>query len=254
MYRIIKPVVVCLLLIIASALFVYAARHGVFFVVVLTLLVPLIMHFAGHYRFLYRWMAYIPLTITVPWLLSLESEIWQSKPLCWFVIAIIGVSIASGGPARTLVAILGWAERSTAPLEQAAAAVVHSDDVVVCTVKAWFAVRPHAKLVYCYGLPAQVSSVRRLICQPTVSVCSVYIRPADPWLEKMSPVNETSSLSPEPPAAIARRFTAIIRCPVLRIRRRHVIQPISTGGFLSERPGHTHVCVFTTSPRYAFPV
>ena len=60
-----------------------------------------------------------------------------------------------GVPLRTLAILPHWAERSTAPLDRMAAKIVQSSDVVVCNYKAYFSVRPRAKLVYAYGLPAR---------------------------------------------------------------------------------------------------
>ena len=47
-------------------------RKLIRFIIAVTLIVPPVMHFAGHYRSMYRWMTYIPLAIAVPRLLERE--------------------------------------------------------------------------------------------------------------------------------------------------------------------------------------
>jgi hypothetical protein len=129
-------------------------RRRIVLVVLLTIIIPPAMHLAGHYRSMYRWMTYIPLTIAVSWILGLRPEIIGRQPFRWMVFIILGMSLAAGVPARTLNIIPQWSKRSTAPMEHAAAAIVHPDDVVVCSMQAWFAVRPHARQVYCCDLIA----------------------------------------------------------------------------------------------------
>jgi hypothetical protein len=130
-------------------------RRRIIFVVLLTLIVPPAMHMAGHYRSMYRWMTYIPLTIAVPWILGLKPGLVKHRPMAWVVFVAIGAALAAGIPARTLIILPKWSERSTAPLDHAAATIVHPDDVVICSRQAWFALRPHARQVYCCDLPAR---------------------------------------------------------------------------------------------------
>ncbi|HEV2694990.1 MAG TPA: hypothetical protein VG347_19000 [Verrucomicrobiae bacterium] len=130
-------------------------RRRIIFVVLLTLLVPPAMHVAGHYRSGYRWMTYIPLTIAVPWVLGLESGIARPRMLSCVAMVFIGASLFAGIPARTLIALHSWPARSITPIEQAAAALVHPDDIIICSRSVWFAVRPRARQVYCCNLPAR---------------------------------------------------------------------------------------------------
>ena len=68
--------------------------------------------------------------------------------------AILGLSLFLGVPFRSLWTLRDWSARSVTPLEKVAAQVVKSNDVVVCQFKTYFAVRPHAKLVYGSGMSA----------------------------------------------------------------------------------------------------
>jgi hypothetical protein len=104
---------------------------------------------------MYRWMTYIPLAIATPWLLNLKSRMNQSYPPRKMVFSILGVALLLGLPVRTLLAFPEWSKRSIGPIENATASIVHSNDVVVCSLKAWFAIRSHAQLVYCCDLPAR---------------------------------------------------------------------------------------------------
>jgi hypothetical protein len=132
-----------------------SAQRRIIFVVLLTLIVPPVMHVAGHYRSMYRWMTYIPLTIAVPWVLGLKPGLLKQPPLAWVAMVAIGMALITGIPARTVAVLPQWSERSTVPLDHAVAAIVHPDDVVICSRSAWFTVRPHARQVYCCDLPAR---------------------------------------------------------------------------------------------------
>jgi 4-amino-4-deoxy-L-arabinose transferase-like glycosyltransferase len=153
-------------------------RRRIWFVILFTLLVPPVMHFAGHYRCMYRWMTYIPLTIATPWLLGLDLAIKKSVSFQWLAAIAIGVAVALGVPARTLHAISNRAERSAGPIERAATARVRPDDVVVCSLKAWFAVRPHARLVYCCDLPSR-GALEKTVDLPANRVSLLCLFPKD---------------------------------------------------------------------------
>jgi len=133
----------------------HKSRKFMLFMVAVTLCVPPLMHLAGHYRSFYRWMTYVPLAIAVPWLLEMQSNTADQKRFRRWLYLGMGISFFMGIPLRTLAILPHWAERSTRPLERVAAETVQSSDVVVCSYKAYFAIRPRAKLVYAYGLPAR---------------------------------------------------------------------------------------------------
>ena len=124
------------------------------FVALTTLVIPPVIQLAGHYWSDYRWMTYIPLAIAVPRLLELAEGWTVSTVVRRAVFAILGLSLFLGVPFRSLWALPDWSARSVRPLKSVAAQVVKSNDVVICNFKAYFAVRPHAQLVYCSGLSA----------------------------------------------------------------------------------------------------
>jgi hypothetical protein len=144
-------------------------RRRIVFVVLLTLIVPPAMHMAGHYRSMYRWMTYIPLTIATPWILGLKPELLKYRPLSWLTASAIASALIMGIPARTLIIIPTWSARSITPIDHVVTDLVHPDDVVICNRQSWFAVRPHAGQVYCCDLPA-VGEFSRTVVLPTNSV------------------------------------------------------------------------------------
>ena len=130
-------------------------RKLILFIVSVTLFIPPAMHFAGHYRSYYRWMTYIPLAIALPRLLEAQCQTSGQNKLHRYFLVVIGISVFLGVPLRTLAILPRWTERSIQPLEKVAANIVQPSDLVVCNFKAYFAIRPYAKLVYAYGLPAR---------------------------------------------------------------------------------------------------
>ena len=154
------------------------ARRGIIFVMLLTLVVPPVMHIAGHYRSMYRWMTYIPLTVAVPWILGMKPEHCRLKAAWYLVTVTLAAALIAGIPARTLLILPKWAERSTAPLEQATADIVRADDVVVCSYATWFAVRPHARQVYCGDSIAR-GAFWRTVDLPTNSVSLLCLWPGE---------------------------------------------------------------------------
>jgi hypothetical protein len=131
------------------------SRKLMLFILATTLLVPPLMHAAGHYRSYYRWMTYVPLAMVVPRLLEIARESGCSLPVRRWAFAAISFSLLLGVPLRTLAVIPGWKARSMKPLDEAAAAMVKPSDIVVCQHKAYFAIRPRAQLVFALGLPAR---------------------------------------------------------------------------------------------------
>jgi hypothetical protein len=128
-------------------------RH-VFLAVAIVLTVPPLMHLAGHYRSMYRWMTYIPLCILAPKIageLAAHSNDPALRRIAWLgFIAAIFIGI----PMRTLFVIPSWSQRSPAPVTEAARAQVLPSDLVVCNFKVYFAARPFAKVVHVTGLAA----------------------------------------------------------------------------------------------------
>lgn len=153
-------------------------RWRILFVVLLVTITPPLMHIVGHYRSMYRWMTFVPLTLAVPWILEQQPEILKMKWLKGMAIIFIGAAVFLGIPARTLVIIPYWAERSPTPLERTCQAMVHPEDVVVCSLKAWFSVRPHARLVYCCDLPAR-GEFSQTVDLPTNNISLLCLLPKD---------------------------------------------------------------------------
>jgi len=122
--------------------------------VLVTLLVPPTLHFAGHYRSYYRWMTYIPLCIAAPKLFELHSKAGGAPWVRKVAGVMAAVAILMGVPLRTGVAVLGWEQRSIVPLERACASAVRADDRVICNYKAYFALRARVSLLYAIGLSA----------------------------------------------------------------------------------------------------
>jgi hypothetical protein len=85
-----------------------------------------------------------------------------------------------------LVTVPEWTERSTAPINRSIAAVVQTNDVVVCTRKIWFPVRAHARLVYACDLPAR-GDFSLTVNLPTneVSLLCLFPEDYDPVMEKI---------------------------------------------------------------------
>jgi len=131
-----------------------AQKKIVIFALLMVLVVPPCLHIAGHYRSMYRWMTYMPLCVLAPCLA--ESILKESKaPTVRRIVAgIFFTAIVLGIPARTLLILPWWSERSVGPLDAAAERVVTKSDVVIGDCKVYFAVRPLAKTVFLLGLPA----------------------------------------------------------------------------------------------------
>jgi hypothetical protein len=130
-------------------------RKFMAFILMTALVIPPFMHLAGHYRSMYRWMTYVPLTIAVPRFLEIQRASGGALLVRGAALMAICVSLVMGIPLRTLAAIPGWRERSPTPLEQVAAHVARPSDVVVCEFKAYFALRPRTKLLFAHGLAAR---------------------------------------------------------------------------------------------------
>jgi hypothetical protein len=130
------------------------SRKFIIHAVAVTLLVPPTMHLAGHYRSYYRWMTYVPLCIATPRML----EIYQEKALPPLLerVALAGIclSLFMGVPLRSLAIVPRWSERSPKPMERVAAQISSASDITICGFKVYFAVRPHVKVLYAYGITA----------------------------------------------------------------------------------------------------
>ena len=131
------------------------SRRLIVFALAIVLIVPPIMHLAGHFRYYYHWMVYIPLAIAIPRLLEVQSEAAAPSRSRYVVVAAIGVSLFLGIPARTLLPLANWNGRSTNPLERISPRIARAEDVVVANYRTYFALRPHVRLLYCYGLTAR---------------------------------------------------------------------------------------------------
>lgn len=153
-------------------------RSKVLFVILFTLVVPPVMHFAGHYRSMYRWMTYIPLTVAISWLMELEWDELAGTNLRRVAVVVVCISLALGVPVRTLVALPGSSSRSEAPLEYTAAQLVRPGDVVICNRKAWFSMRAHASLVYVCNQPAR-GQFSMTVDLPTNQVGLLCLMPGD---------------------------------------------------------------------------
>lgn len=124
------------------------------YVLIVAIVVPPFMHVAGHYRSMYRWMTYIPLAIATPRFLEIHRAAGGGFAARAVAMLVILFSLCIGLPFRTLAVIPGWRERSVKPIDEVAAHVTRPSDVVICDFKVYFAERPHARLLYGYGLPA----------------------------------------------------------------------------------------------------
>lgn len=153
------------------------SRRFIIFITAVVLLVPPFMHFVGHYRSYYRWMTYIPLTFAVPRLLEISWLAGKNGLRRW-CFGVMAVSIFMGVPLRTLAILPHWSERSIRPLEQTVAQMVQPSDVVVCDYKAYFAVRPRARLVYVYDLPAR-GAFSQVCNLPTNQITLLCLSPKD---------------------------------------------------------------------------
>jgi hypothetical protein len=155
-----------------------ADRKFMAFILLTALVIPPFMHFAGHYRSMYRWMTYVPLAIALPRFLEIYRALGGAFRGRCAAVAVLCVSIGLGVPLRTLAAIPGWRERSTAPLEQVAAQVARPSDVAVCEFKTYFALRPRTKLLYANGLAAR-GEFRLVPDLATNGVSLLCLRPED---------------------------------------------------------------------------
>jgi hypothetical protein len=150
----------------------------ILFILATTLVLPPVIQLAGHYWSDYRWMTYIPLTIAVPRLLELSQEFSCAPMLRRAAFGVIGLSLSLGLPARSLLAVPDWSERSVTPLERVAARVVQPSDVVICQCRTYFAIRPHAQLVFCTGLSA-MGEFRFIKDLPTNQVSLICLYPTN---------------------------------------------------------------------------
>jgi hypothetical protein len=130
-------------------------RRLIVYILLVTLVTPPVMHLVGHYRSYYRWMTYVPLAIVTPRMLEMACRLGSAQLLRRAAVCIVCFSMLLGVPFRTLSAVPGWRARSVKPMERAAAEVVRPSDTVVCSYKAYYAIRPRAKVVYGFGLPAR---------------------------------------------------------------------------------------------------
>lgn len=130
-------------------------RKVIMFIILVTLITPPVMRVAGHYRSYYRWMTYEPLCVIAPRLLEIAGTLAIAQWVRRGAIAMICLSFLLGVPFRTLTAVPDWRARSIQPLERAAADMARSTDVVVCSQKAYFALKPRVKVIYGFGLPAR---------------------------------------------------------------------------------------------------
>lgn len=131
-----------------------ADRKLIVFLVSITLVVPPVMHMAGHYRSMYRWMTYIPLAMALPRLFeisALKNPIYVRR----MAYALVSISLLLGIPARTLAIVPRWNERSPGPLQQVVAQIAKPADAVVGSFKTYFVLKPRVKIFYAYGLPAR---------------------------------------------------------------------------------------------------
>jgi len=137
------------------ARFTRPQRQMVTFIVLLTLLLPPVMHIAGHYRAMYRWMTFIPLCVAVPCLLQnfFASEIAVGARRV--MLAAFALSLLMGIPAHTVQVLADWRARSPTDMEAVVKPEVKPSDGVVCTRRAYFTVRPLARLVYCEDMVAR---------------------------------------------------------------------------------------------------
>ena len=148
------------------------------FVLLTTLVIPPVIQLAGHYWSDYRWMTYIPLALAVPRLLELAEGWIVSTVVRRGVFAILGLSLFLGVPFRSLWTLRDWSSRSVTPLEKVAAKIVQTNDVVVCQFKTYFAVRPHAQLVFCSGLSA-MGEMRFIKDLPTNEISLLVLFPTN---------------------------------------------------------------------------
>lgn len=151
-------------------------RRLMTFILLTTLIVPPIMHAAGHYRSYYRWMTYMPLAIVVPKLLEMARELNCDRSISRFSLGVACFSFMLGVPLHTAALIPGWAARSTVPLNEVVANVVKPSDVVVCNYKAYFAIRPRVQLLFGYSLPAR-GEFERIVDFPSNDISLYCILP-----------------------------------------------------------------------------
>ena len=153
------------------------ARKFLVFIAAVTLTVPPFMHLTAHFPSYYRWMVFVPLAVAVPHLLEIHASAkhFLLRRLVFFV---IGLSIFLGVPARTLAIIPSWTARSTMPIDRVAAQMLRPSDIVICSAKIYFAVRPHARSVYAIGITAggDFSRTKNLPAQDISLLC---LFPAD---------------------------------------------------------------------------
>jgi len=125
------------------------------FAVLMVLIVPPSLHIAAHYRSMYRWMTYMPLCVVVPCFVEAVLRGTKERAIHQAVGGILFATILLGVPARTILVLPWWSERSIGPLNEAAQRIVSKSDVVIGDSKVYFAVRPLAKTIFMVGLPAR---------------------------------------------------------------------------------------------------
>jgi hypothetical protein len=130
-------------------------RRFLIYAVLITLIVPIALHFTGHYRSFYRWMTYVPLCISVPKLLEVHLKSQTPTVIPKVAIGFMAFSLLLGVPARTSVAFIDWSNRSVRPLTEAASALAKPDDIALVDFRAYFAFRTRVQLLYAYGLTAR---------------------------------------------------------------------------------------------------
>ncbi len=151
-------------------------KRKTLFVLALMLCIPPAMHLAGHYRSMYKWMTYVPLTVAVGWAAETAGRLGTLSRLRFLPSAVISLAVFLGIPFRTITALPQWHQRSPRPAEAVAAHYVRPDDVIVCDRKFWFFVKSHARLVYLYNLPAR-GDFSRTADLPTNEVSLLGITP-----------------------------------------------------------------------------
>lgn len=170
-------------------------------ILAIALTVPPLLHFTGHYFYYYRWMTYMPLAMLIPRLLE-NCEMCGLTGIRRAGLLVAGLGFFLGAPARTLMALPDWSQRSIEPIVAAAKTVVRADDVVICDYKTYFAIRPQAQLVFAYGVTAfgDFTLIKNL---PTNDVTLLALCPAEvkPVFQRVGGVWEKVPLDKIPAAA-----------------------------------------------------
>ncbi len=150
----------------------------IIYVIAATLVVPPLMHLAGHYPAYYRWMTYFPLALLLPRLLEIQRDAGGGAFPRRAVLAVIAMSLCLGIPLRTVAVIPTWTRRSQAPLEQVTAQIVRPSDVVIADFKTYFVMRPRCRLFYGFGMPA-AGDFTNITDLPTNDISLLCLSPED---------------------------------------------------------------------------